>query len=150
MGKSSWVNKQWFRFRQAWLFYQPFLNVLTTFAWLVTMLAITAWFTITFEVAIILFIIGIFGIWLTGYGGDKTGFWQEWGSRNIKITNTEVQFHLFQAQGDIIALGVLQGLKQIAPEIDTTFLEESIKREKEWFEMRAKDDDEEPEEEVLT
>jgi hypothetical protein len=141
MNKSKWTNKQWWRYRQAYQFIIPPLSVFRDVMWILTSIALLGWFTLTLDLGVLVLAIVNIGLWGIGYAGDKTGFWQEWGARAVKITNVEVQEHLFQWQGDIISKGVLDGLKPAFPMIDTTFLDERIEKEKEWFEVRERGDE---------
>lgn len=132
MNKKKWVNKQWFRYKQAWHFLQPPLDVLVKLAWLITTVAVTGWFIITLDLAVLSFLFLNVFIWSVGFVGDKTKFWQEWGARNFKMTNTELQFHAWEVQAAMIALPILKAL-----DLDTADVEQTIVDEKKWFEKTS-------------
>jgi hypothetical protein len=134
-----WANKQWFRYRQMWLFLQPPLDILMKFLWGITTFVLTGWFVLTLDLAVFAFLVLNLFVWVGGFIGDKTGFWQDWGSRQVKITNTEVQEHLFNWQGHVIAKDILLGLSPVFDAIDTSFLDEAIEKEKKWFEIKAEE-----------
>ena len=138
MGKGSFINKQWFRYRAAYNFINPLIMTVRDAMWILTSIVLLGWSTLSMDIGVALLAIMLGSLWVIGFIGDKTKFWQDWGSRNIKMTNVEVQEHLFQWQGSVIALDFLEGMKQVYPQIDTSFVEAKIEAEKKWFEAEKK------------
>jgi hypothetical protein len=139
---NRWLNKQYWRYKQAWLFVQPFLDVLVKFMWIIATIALTAWFIVTLDMAILFFVFFNIILWVLGFGGDKTGFWQEFGARQYKIVNTELTFHMWRAQGAFTAKPIIEELMKVFPDIGTEGVDAIVAEEKRWFEMKEAEEEE--------